>query len=163
MLLFYGGREEDPPFLDSGRFLPIVLGKDDSYFGKGDSFFPLCNHLPDITTIKRTSLFCRKRRCKLMNELTLVKWRSGWQLRLGELSLGKISARANQAVRAMKSPSARAEGWPGTRGPANVWPNPLEISGWRVGPLFVDRLMFGPFPLEVLGLIWRVRGVGPGP
>ena len=98
-----------------------MLGKDDSYFGKSDSFFPLRNHLPDRTTIKRTSLFRRRRRCKLMNELTLVKLRSGWQLRLGELPLEKISARANQAVRAMKSPSARAEGWPSTRGPANVW------------------------------------------
>ena len=98
-----------------------MLGNDDSYFGKGDSLFPLRNDLPDITVIKRTSLFRQRRRCKLMNELTLVKWRSGWQLRLGELPLGKISTRANQAVRAMKSPSARAEGWPSTRGPANVW------------------------------------------
>ena len=79
--------KEDPPFLDSGRFLSIMLGKYDSYFGKGDSFFPLRNHLPDITVIKRTSLIHRRRRCKLMNELTLCK----------ELPLGKISARAKQA------------------------------------------------------------------
>ena len=98
-----------------------MLGKDDSYFGKGDSFFPLRNHLPDITAIKRTSLFRRRRRCKLMNELTLVKWKSDWQLRLGELPLGKISAQAKQAVWAMKSPSARAEGWLGILRPVNVW------------------------------------------
>ena len=88
-----------------------MLGKDDSYFGKGDSFFPLRNHLPDRTAIKRTSLFRLRRWCKLMNELTLCK----------ELPLGKISARAKQAVRALKPPSALAEGWSGTRGPTNVW------------------------------------------
>ena len=42
-------------------------------------------------------------------------------------------------------------------------PNPLEISGLRVGPAFVGRLMFGPFPLEALRLVWWARGVGPGP
>ena len=73
LLLFYRGRKEDPPFLDSGQFLPIMLGRDDSYFEKDDSFFPLCNHLPDRNAIKRTSPFRRRRRCKLMNELTLVK------------------------------------------------------------------------------------------
>ena len=60
LLLFYGGRKDDPSFLDSGRFLPIMLGKYASYFGKGDSFFHLRKHLPDITTIKRTSLFRRR-------------------------------------------------------------------------------------------------------
>ena len=56
-----------------------------------------------------------------MGELTLVKWRSGWQLCLGELSLGEISTLAKQTVLDMKSPSARAKGRPGTHGPANVW------------------------------------------
>ena len=42
-------------------------------------------------------------------------------------------------------------------------PNPLEISGRRVGLAFVGRLMSGPFPLEALGLVWRAKGVGPGP
>ena len=42
-------------------------------------------------------------------------------------------------------------------------PNPLEISGRRVGPAFVGRLMSGPFPLEALGSIWWARGVGSGP
>ena len=66
-LFFYGGKKEDPSFPDSGRFLPIMLGKDDSYFGKGDSFFHLRNHLPVITAIKRTSLFFRRRRSQFMS------------------------------------------------------------------------------------------------
>ena len=41
--------------------------------------------------------------------------------------------------------------------------NPLDISGWRVGPAFVGRLMSGPFPLEALGLVWRAKGIGSGP
>ena len=77
-------------FLDSGRFLPIMLGKDDSYFGKGDLFFPLHNYLPDITATKRTFLFCQRRHGQFMGELMLVKWRVYWQLRLGELPIGKI-------------------------------------------------------------------------
>ena len=43
------------------------------------------------------------------------------------------------------------------------WPNPLEISGWRVGLAFVGQLMSGPFPLEALGSVWRARDVRPGP
>ena len=43
------------------------------------------------------------------------------------------------------------------------WPNPLEISGQRVGLAFLGRLMSGPFPLEALRSVWRARGVGPGP
>ena len=66
LLLFYGGRKEDPSFLDSGRFLPIMLGEDDSYFGKGDLFFPLRNYLPDRTAAKRTFLFCQRRRGQFM-------------------------------------------------------------------------------------------------
>ena len=42
-------------------------------------------------------------------------------------------------------------------------PNPLEISGRRVGRVFVGRLMTEPFPLEALGSVWRARGFGPGP
>ena len=61
-LLFYGGRKEDLSFLDSGRFLPIILGEDGSYFGKGDLFFPLRNYLPDRTAAKRTFLFFQRRR-----------------------------------------------------------------------------------------------------
>ena len=56
-LFFYGGRKEGSSSPDSGQFLPIMLGKDDFYFRKGDSFFCLRNHLPVITAIKRTSLF----------------------------------------------------------------------------------------------------------
>ena len=107
--------------MDSGRFIPIMLGEDDYYFGKGDLFFPLRNYLPNRTAIKRTFLFCRRRRSQFMSELTLVKWRVSWQLRLGELSIGKISAGAKQGVRAMGSPSAWAEGRLGIPRPANVW------------------------------------------
>ena len=78
--------------MDSGRFLPIMLGEDDSYFGKGDLFFPLRNYLPDRTATKRTFLFCRRRQGQFMSKLTLVKWRAGWQLHLGEFLIGKISA-----------------------------------------------------------------------
>ena len=78
--------------MDSGRFLPIMLGEDGSYFGKGDLFFPLRNYLPDKTAAKRTFLFCQRRRDQFMGELILLKWRVGWQLRLGELPIGKISA-----------------------------------------------------------------------
>ena len=92
LLLLYGGRKEDTSFLDIGRFFPIMLGEDDFYFGKGDSFFPLRNHLHDRIAFKRTSLFCRRRRSQFMSELILVKWRSGWQLRLGELRFEKTSA-----------------------------------------------------------------------
>ena len=78
--------------MDSGRFLPIMLEEDDSYFEKGDLFFSLRNYLPDITATKRTLIFCQRRRSQFMSELTLVKWRAGWQLRLGELPIGEISA-----------------------------------------------------------------------
>ena len=76
LLFFYRGRKEGPSSPDSGRFLPIMLGKDDSYFWKGDLFFCLRNHLPVITTIKKTSLFFQRRRSQFMSELTLVKWKS---------------------------------------------------------------------------------------
>ena len=58
LLLFYGGRKEDSSFLESRRFLPIMLGEDDSYFGKDDLFFPLRNCLSDRTAAKRAFLFC---------------------------------------------------------------------------------------------------------
>ena len=46
-------------FSDSGRFLPIMLGEDGSYFEKGDLFFPLRKNLPNRNVTKRTSLFFR--------------------------------------------------------------------------------------------------------
>ena len=91
LLFFYGGRKEDPFFSDRGRFLPIMLGKDDSYFEKDDSFLSLRNHLPVITAIKGTSPFCLGQWCQFIGELTFVKWKSGWHLHLGELPLGKVS------------------------------------------------------------------------
>ena len=41
--------------------------------------------------------------------------------------------------------------------------NPLEISGRRVGPVFVGQSGPGPFPFETFGPVWPAMGVGPGP
>ena len=84
-------RKEDPSFLESGQFLLVMLGEGGSYFGKNDLFFHLHNCLPDITVAKRAFLLCRRRRGQFMGELTLVMWRVGWQLRLVELLIGKVS------------------------------------------------------------------------
>ena len=99
-----------------------MLGNDDSYFWKGDSFFRLRNHLPAITVFKRTPLFCRRRRSQFMNELMLVKRKSDWHLHLGGLPLGKVGTLAKQVIWAMESSSAQTEGLnrPGTHGPANA-------------------------------------------
>ena len=78
--------------MESGRFLPIMLGEGGSYFGKNDLFFPLRNYLLDRTVAKRTFLFCQRQQGQLMGELTLVMWRAGLQLRLVELPIGKVSA-----------------------------------------------------------------------
>ena len=77
---------------------------------------------------------------------------------LGRIAARKVNARGKQAVRVMKSPSARAEGWSSIHGPANVWAESLEISERRVGPAFMGRLMSGPFPLEALGLVLAGQG-----
>ena len=58
LLLFYGGRKEDPSFLESRQILPIMLWEGGSYFGKDDLFFPLSNCFPDRTAAKRAFLFC---------------------------------------------------------------------------------------------------------
>ena len=81
---------------------------------------------------------------------------------MGELPLGKVNVLAKQAVRAMKSPSARAEDQSGTHGQANVWAySPCYIL--RVGPAFGGQPVPGPFPFETLGSVWPAMGVGPGP
>ena len=41
-------RKEDLSFLESRRFLPIMLGECGSYFGKDDLFSLLLNYLPDV-------------------------------------------------------------------------------------------------------------------
>ena len=69
-----------------------MSGEDHYYLGKGDLFFPLRNYFPDITSTKRISLFCRRRRGQFKGGLLPIKWRAGWQLRSGESSIGKISA-----------------------------------------------------------------------
>ena len=91
LFLFYGGRKENPSFLESGGFLPIMLGEGGSYFGKDDLFFPLRNCILDRTAAKRAFLFCQRRHGQLMDGLMLVMWRAGWQLRLVESSIGKVS------------------------------------------------------------------------
>ena len=83
--------------MESGRFLPIMLGEGGSYFGKDDLFFYLRNRLPDITAAKRDFLFCQRRRGQFMGELTLVMWRADWKLRLVELSIGKVSTLVKKA------------------------------------------------------------------
>ena len=77
LLLFYGGRKEDPSSLDSGPFLPIILGEGGSYFGMDDLFFPFCNCLPDRNAIKRTFLLSQGRLGLFMDVLMFVEWRSG--------------------------------------------------------------------------------------
>ena len=42
-------------------------------------------------------------------------------------------------------------------------PYPLWVSGQRVGPAFLGRLVVGPFHFEVLGSGRLAMGVGPGP
>ena len=58
LFFFYGGRKDDPSFLESRKFISIILREDGSYFEKDDLFFPLRNRLPDITIAKRTFLLC---------------------------------------------------------------------------------------------------------
>ena len=120
LLLFYGGRKDDSSFLESGRFLPIMLGEGGSYFGNDDLFFPLHNCLPDRTATKRTFLLCQRRRGQLMGELTLVMWRAGWQLRFVKLPIEKVSTLVRKGVWDMRYLSARAEDRPGVPGPAGV-------------------------------------------
>ena len=52
LLLFYGGRKEDPSFLESGRFPLLMVGEDGSYFGKGDLLFFLCNRFPGLADVR---------------------------------------------------------------------------------------------------------------
>ena len=77
--------------MKSGRFLSIMLGEGSSYFGNDDLLFPLHNCLPNRTAAKRAFLFCQRRRGQFIGELILEIWRAGWQLRLVELPIGKVS------------------------------------------------------------------------
>ena len=52
MLFFYGERKEDPSFLESGQFPFLMVGEDDSYFGKGYLFYFLCNRFPDLVVVR---------------------------------------------------------------------------------------------------------------
>ena len=41
--------------------------------------------------------------------------------------------------------------------------NPLEITGRRVGQVFMRQLGLEPFPFEIFGPVWPAMGFGPGP
>ena len=64
--------KEDPFFSESGRFLPIMIGEGDPYFGKDDLFFFLHNCLPDRAIARSAFLFCQRRGGRFMGEPTLV-------------------------------------------------------------------------------------------
>ena len=51
-------------FLESRRFLSIMLGEGGSYFGKDDLFFPFRNCLPDRIAAKRA--FVRPEKFQIM-------------------------------------------------------------------------------------------------
>ena len=72
LLLFYGRRKEDQSFLESRRFLPIMLGEDGSYFEKDDFFCLLRNYLPDRATGRNAFLFSWRRADRLMGDLILI-------------------------------------------------------------------------------------------
>ena len=63
----------DPTFPEGGRFLSLMIGEVGSYFGKGDSFSPVCNCFPDRAAVESTSLFRRRRLSQFMSELSLVR------------------------------------------------------------------------------------------
>ena len=86
---FYGRRKEDPSFLNSRPFLPIMLEEDGYYLGKDDLFFLLHNRLPDKAVVRNALLFYWRREDRLMQNLTLIPWRVGRQPRLMELPIGR--------------------------------------------------------------------------
>ena len=47
----------DPPSMESGIFLPIKIGEGNSYFGKADLFFFLCNYFPVRAAVGSAFLF----------------------------------------------------------------------------------------------------------
>ena len=72
LLLFYRRRKEDPSFLESRRFLPIMLGEGGSYFGKDDLFCLLRNYLPDRAAARNALLFSWRRADRLVGDLILI-------------------------------------------------------------------------------------------
>ena len=149
--------------MESGRFLPIMLGEGGSYFGKDDLFFPLCNCLPDRTVAKRAFIFCQRRCGQFMGELTLVIWRDGWQLRLVELPIGKVITRVK------RRPGYEIPGRPGGGLVGRSWadwligPIPLGYPGGGSAERFWAGWLLGLTPLGLLGwACWpRVLGLGP--
>ena len=72
LLLFYERRKEDSSFLESRRFLPIMLGECGSYFGKDDLFCLLRNYLPDRAAARNTLLFSWRRADRLVGDHILI-------------------------------------------------------------------------------------------
>ena len=64
--------KEDPSFLESRRFLPIMLGEGGSYFEKDDLFCLLCNYLPDRAAARSAFLVSWRRADRLMGNLILI-------------------------------------------------------------------------------------------
>ena len=89
LLLFYGRRKVDPSFLESKRFLPIMLGEGSSYFGKDDLLCLLRNYLPDMAAARSAFLVSWRRADRLMGDLILIPRRAGRQPRLVELPIEK--------------------------------------------------------------------------
>ena len=58
--------------LESGRFLPIMIGEGGLYFGKDDLFFLLHNYLPDKVVVRSAFLFYQRRGGRFMGEPTLI-------------------------------------------------------------------------------------------
>ena len=59
-------------FLDSRRFLSIMLGEGGSYFGKNDLFCLLRNYLPDMAAARNAFLFSWRQADRLMGDLILI-------------------------------------------------------------------------------------------
>ena len=47
----------DPPYMESGRFLPIKIGECGSHFENGDLFFFLYNCFPERAVVGSVFLF----------------------------------------------------------------------------------------------------------
>ena len=83
-----------------------MLGEGRSYFGNDNLFCLLRNYLPDWVATRNAFLFSWRRADRLMGDLILISWRAGWQLRLVELPIGKVSTRVK------RRPGYKAPGHP---------------------------------------------------
>ena len=65
-------RKEDPPFFESIRFIPIMLGEAGSYFGNDYLFCLLRNYLLDRVAARNAFLFSWRPADRLMGDLILI-------------------------------------------------------------------------------------------